>query len=76
MVREQASFLGRVPSQRPAADSQGTAQDRDAEAQRAEKLQKDLNFQAAKTRKLEKDLKDMQDQLEKSKQAPDPGKKN
>jgi hypothetical protein len=57
-VKEQTSFLGRLPAPAGAGD---------ADAQRAEKLQKDLEFQAAKTRKLEKDLKDMQEQLQKSK---------
>jgi proteasome lid subunit RPN8/RPN11 len=75
MVREQASFLGRLPTQRATPSSQPVAPTGDTDAER-EKLQKDLNFQAAKTRKLEKDLKDMQEQLEKSKQAPDAGKKN
>jgi len=58
VVKEQTSFLGRLPVQGGAGDG---------DAQRAEKLQKDLEFQAAKTRKLEKDLKDMQEQLQKGK---------
>jgi proteasome lid subunit RPN8/RPN11 len=58
-VKERTSFLGRLPAPGGAGD---------ADAQRAEKLQKDLEFQAAKTRKLEKDLKDMREQLQKSKQ--------
>jgi proteasome lid subunit RPN8/RPN11 len=74
-VKEQTSFLGRLPQQ-PGADDVQAGKDRDAEAQRAEKLQKDLNFQAAKTRKLEKDLKDMRDQLQKSNPAPDPTRKD
>ena len=58
VVKEQTSFLGRLPAPGSAGD---------ADAQRAEKLQKDLEFQAAKTRKLEKDLKDMREELQKSK---------
>jgi proteasome lid subunit RPN8/RPN11 len=58
VVKEQTSFLGRLPAPRGGGN---------ADAQRAEKLQKDLEFQAAKTRKLEKDLKDMREQLQKSK---------
>ena len=61
IVKEQTSFLGRLPAQGSAGEA------RDTDAQRAEKLQKDLNVEAAKTRKLEKDLKDMREQLEKSK---------
>jgi hypothetical protein len=78
LVKEQTSFLGQLPAQKtaPTEDPQASAQDREADTERAEKLQKDLNFQAAKTRKLEKDLKAMQEQLEKSKQSPDAGKKN
>ena len=73
MVKEQTSFLGRLPAPKPVEDPQ-TNKDRDAEAERADKLQQDLNVQAAKTRKLEKDLKDMQDQLQKSKHPPDGAK--
>jgi proteasome lid subunit RPN8/RPN11 len=58
IVKEQTSFLGRLPVQGDPGDGDG---------QRAEKLQKDLEFQAAKTRKLEKDLKEMQEQLQKGK---------
>jgi proteasome lid subunit RPN8/RPN11 len=58
VVKEQTSFLGGLPTPGGAGN---------ADAQRAEKLQKDLEFQAAKTRKLEKDLKDMQEQLQKGK---------
>jgi proteasome lid subunit RPN8/RPN11 len=80
VVKEQRSFLGKLPAQKGAAEDPQASKDRDAEAERAEKLQKDLNFQAAKTRKLEKDLKDMREQLEQKKQldspAPDPTKKN
>ena len=74
-VREQTSFLGRLP-QKGAVDPAPAGKASDADAQTADKLQKDLNFQAAKTRKLEKDLKDMREQLEKTNQAPDPTKKN
>jgi len=71
MIKEQTSFLGRLPAQKPpAADDSQAAKDRDAEAQRADKLQKDLTIQAAKTRRLEKDLKNMREQLEKSKHPP------
>ena len=73
MVREQTSFLGQLPAQKPAAAGPAAAKDTEAER---EKLQKALNFQAAKTRKLEKDVKEMQEQLEKGKQTPDPAKKN
>lgn len=80
VVKEQRSFLGRLPAPKGAADDPQAIKDRDAEAERAEKLQKDLNFQAAKTRKLEKDLKDMREQLEQKKQLdtapPDPAKKD
>jgi proteasome lid subunit RPN8/RPN11 len=76
MVKEQTSFLGRLPMRKPAVEDPQTANDRNADAERADKLQKDLNFQAAKARKLEKALKDMQEQLEKSKQTPEGAKKN
>jgi hypothetical protein len=67
VVREQTFFLGRLPA---------TASPAENDAERAEKLQKDLEIEAAKTRKLERDLKDVQEQLRKSKQTPGPGKKN
>ena len=69
IVKEQTSFLGKLPAPKGAAGDPQAAKDRDAEAQRADKLQKDLNFQAAKTRKLEKDLKDMRDQFQKTSPA-------
>jgi len=74
LVKEQASFLGRLPAAKPAADDAETAKpkDRGAEVERADKLQKDLNFMAAKTRKLEKDLQDMREQLDRGKQVPEP----
>lgn len=77
-VKEQTSFLGKLPAQKGAAEDPQAGKDRDVEAERADKLQKDLDFQAARTRKLEKDLKDMRDQLEQKKQAssPDRAKKN
>jgi proteasome lid subunit RPN8/RPN11 len=75
MVKEQTSFLGRLPAQRGAASDPQAAKDRDDDAQRADKLQKDLNLQAAKTRKLEKDLKDVREQLEKGNPTADPTKK-
>jgi proteasome lid subunit RPN8/RPN11 len=79
-VHEATSFLGKLPAQRVRADDPEARKEKDSEAQRAEKLQKDLNFQAAKTRKLEKDLKDVRDQLQNeqrrrlSAQSPDPAK--
>jgi hypothetical protein len=78
-VKEEANFLGKLPAQKGAEDQEVRKQ-RDAEAERADKLQKDVNFQAAKMRKMEKDLKDMRDQMEQKRrlenQTPDPGKKN
>jgi proteasome lid subunit RPN8/RPN11 len=78
VVKEQTSFLGRLPAAKEATDAPPANTDRDAEAQRAEKLQKDLNFQAAKTRRLEKEVKDMREQLNgrTDGQTPDPTKKN
>jgi proteasome lid subunit RPN8/RPN11 len=82
MVKEETSFLGKLPPQKGTAEDQALQSDRDAAAERADKLQKDLNFQAAKTRKLEKDLKDMRERLQSQQkaksdtQAPDPAKKN
>jgi proteasome lid subunit RPN8/RPN11 len=72
VVKEQTIFLGKLPP-KAVPDS---STDSDAEKQRADKLQKDANFQAAKIKKLEKDLKAAQDQLQKSTQAPDPDKKD
>jgi proteasome lid subunit RPN8/RPN11 len=72
IVKEQTSFLGKLPAQK--GDPQAV-KDREDDTQRAEKLQKDLNFQAAKTRKLEKDLKDVREQLEKGNPT-DPTKKD
>jgi hypothetical protein len=63
-VREVASFLGRLPAQRAASDDPDGRKERDTEAQRAERLQKDLNFQSSKTRRLERDLKDVREQLQ------------
>jgi len=82
VVKEQASFLGKLPARKETAEAPAPHEDRDAEAERADKLQKDLNFQAAKTRKLEKDLQDMREQLQNQQkgrqdtQSPDPAKKN
>ncbi len=82
VVKEQASFLGKLPAQKETAEAPAPHEDRGAEAERADRLQKDLNFQAAKTRKLEKDLKDMRDQLQSQQKgrqdtlSPDPPKKN
>jgi proteasome lid subunit RPN8/RPN11 len=64
VVREQASFLGKLPAQKAAASDPKVQEARDAEAVRADKLQKDLDSQAAKMRKMEKDLKDMRVQLQ------------
>ena len=69
LVKEQTSFLGKLP-QKDSVDGQTT---RDADDQRAEKMQKDLQFQAAKIRKLEKDLKE---QIQKGTHAPDPSKED
>ena len=76
-VKEQTSFLGRLPLK---AEDPVVHKERDAEAsERAEKLQKDVNFQAAKIHKMEKDLKDMRDELQQRRRAdnhtPDSGKK-
>jgi proteasome lid subunit RPN8/RPN11 len=82
MVKEQASFLGQLPAQKGGAEDPDARKLRDEAARKADKLQKDLNFEAAKTRKLEKDLKDMHDQLQSEQkrrsatQPPDAGKKN
>ena len=65
VVKEQTSFLGKLPH-KDAADSQA-AHDA-AETERNEKMQKDIQFQAAKIRKLEKDLKE---QLQKGTHAPE-----
>ncbi|HEX3748826.1 MAG TPA: hypothetical protein VHW09_33100 [Bryobacteraceae bacterium] len=75
IVKEQTSFLGRLPGEKGVAQDPQAVQTGDTEAQKADKLQKDLNFQAAKTRKLEKDLKAMQDEMDKNK-TPDAAKKN
>jgi len=79
-VKEQTSFLGKLPAQKGAAEDEQVRKQRDAEAERADKLQKDVNFQAVKMRKLEKDLKDMRDQMEQKRrmdnQLPDSAKKN
>ena len=79
-VREATSFLGKLPGQKQQAEDPAVRSERDAEAQRAEKLQKDLNSQASRTRKLEKDLKDVREQLQNEQkrrmaaQTPDAGK--
>ena len=81
-VREQTSFLGKLPGQKGHAEDPEVRKERDALAQKADKLQKDLNFQFSKTRKLEKDLKDVRDQLQNEQrrrldnQLPNPGKKD
>jgi hypothetical protein len=79
MVKEQASYLGKLPGQRIRAEDPEVRKQRDEAAQRAQQLQKDLNDQAAKTRKLEKDLKEMRDQFnneQRRRQAADLEKKN
>jgi proteasome lid subunit RPN8/RPN11 len=81
-VKEQTSFLGRLPTPKePAEDAQLKAE-RDAAVETADKAQKDLNFVTAKARKLEKDLKDAREQLQieqkgrLSNPSPDAAKKN
>ena len=82
VVKEQTSFLGKLPARKGSAEDPALHKGRDAEAERADKLQKDLNFQAAKTRKLEKDLKDMREQMQSEQKGrsdtrtPGPTKKN
>ena len=63
-VREIASFLGKLPGQKIRVDDPEVRKERDALAEKAAKLEKDLNFQASKTRRLERDLNDMRDQLD------------
>lgn len=81
-VKGQTSFLGKLPARKGTAEDPQDRKQRDSEAQKAEKLQKDSNFQAAKIRKLERDLKDMREQLQSQQKgrgdthAPDPGKKD
>jgi len=81
-VREVTGFLGKLPGERMRAEDPEVRKERDAQAQRADKLQKDLNFQAFKTRKLEKDLKDVLEQLQNEQkrrmaaQSPDPAKQD
>jgi len=81
-VREVTSFLGKLPSQKARAEDPEIRKERDAQTQRADKLQKDLNFQASKTRQLERDLKEVRDQLQIEQrrrlqsQTPDPAKKD
>jgi proteasome lid subunit RPN8/RPN11 len=82
LVKEQTSFLGKLPGQKIRAEDPEVRKERDEEARRAGRLQKDLDTQAAKTSKLEKDLKDMRDQLTNEQhrrlaaQSPDPEKKD
>jgi proteasome lid subunit RPN8/RPN11 len=64
-VREQTSFLGRLPGAKTPADESQVRKERDALKEQTDQLQKDLNSQANKTRKLEKDLKEMRDQMQK-----------
>ena len=44
-------------------DDSQAARERDAAAERADKLQKDLNFELVKNRRLEKDLRDVEEAL-------------
>jgi hypothetical protein len=80
-VRGTASFLGKLPGRKAPAEDPEVRKERDAEVQRADKLQKDLNSQAAKTRQLERDLKEVRDQLQNEQrrrmvtQSADPAKK-
>jgi proteasome lid subunit RPN8/RPN11 len=81
-VKEQTSFFGKLPETKAQTEDPKVREERDALAEKADKLQKDFNFQAAKTRKLEKDLKDMKAQLDLEQrrrlaaQSADPAKKN
>ncbi len=78
-VKEQSSFLGKLPRQAAVPDTSPAAT---ADKDRADKLEKYAYFQAARIKKLETDLKAAQDQLQilqKDKQespTPDPTKKN
>jgi proteasome lid subunit RPN8/RPN11 len=81
-VREVTSFLGRLPNPKAREEDPEVRQQRDALAQKADQLQKDLSLQAAKTRQLEKELKDVRAQLQIEQhrrlvtQSPDPVKKD
>ena len=63
-VRGVAGFLGKLPRRRARAEDPALRQQRDEEAQRADKLQKDLNLQTTRMRKLEKELQDVREQLQ------------
>jgi proteasome lid subunit RPN8/RPN11 len=81
-VRGVATFLGRLPRRRTRAEDPALRQQRDEEAQRADKLQKDLNLQTTRMHKLEKELKDVREQLQSEQkrrpaaQSPDPPKRD
>jgi proteasome lid subunit RPN8/RPN11 len=80
MVKEQASFLGKLPAQEGTREDPAVRRRSDEEAQQANKAEKEL--QAAKIRQLEKALKAMRDQLQseqkrrQANQSPDPAKKD
>jgi hypothetical protein len=76
VVKEQTSFLGKLPGQKALGDAPQTRPEHDELTEKAEKLQKDGSQQAAKIRKLEKDLKDMKDQLDSEHKSSDPAKKD
>jgi proteasome lid subunit RPN8/RPN11 len=79
-VHEVTSFLGKLPSQKARTEDPAVRKERDAMAQKADKLQKDLNSQASRTRKLERDLQAVRDQLQNEQRSKasgastDPGK--
>jgi hypothetical protein len=82
-VKEQTSFLGKLPAQKGTVEAPEVPRKGGSDAERADKLQKDLNFQSYKVRKLEKDLNDVREELQNEKrrrenQSPDAGasKKN
>lgn len=80
-IRGQASYLGKLPSQEH-GDESGLRKERDALAEKAAQLQKQLDSQAARSRKLEKYLNDIHDQLQNEQrrrmasQSGDPEKKD
>jgi proteasome lid subunit RPN8/RPN11 len=63
-VRGVAAFLGKLPRRRARADAPAVRPERDDEAQRADRLQKELNLQTTRMRKLEKELQDVREQLQ------------
>jgi len=85
IVKEQSSFLGRLPVQKGGAEEPPAGNGPDQAAQKADTDRKDHkdqeDIQAARARQLEKNLKAIRDQLQKEQkqgpgnQAPDPEKK-